>query len=239
MNKKIIILIKIIFICFELFFLGTYLFPDIFNFGLNIDDSLVLFIIIILVFVSSFIYFKSWTKHEVIIRIGFLFTLIADFLMTYLDAYYELSICFFFLVQLSYFILINLLTKKQYLKSSLIVYGIVVSIVLIIGLFVYPLGLLEVLAIVYISLYFINILYLIRIKDKNRFLYCFLIGLILFFICDICIGLSNFNLQNKELEDFIYFMIWASYGPSQIILVNTLVGIKEKGGEFYEESIKS
>ena len=35
-------------------------------------------------------------------------------------------------------------------------------------------------------------------------------------------------MQNKELEDFIYFMIWASYGPSQIILVNTLVGIKEK-----------
>ena len=34
-------------------------------------------------------------------------------------------------------------------------------------------------------------------------------------------------------------MIWASYGPSQIILVNTLVEIKGKGGKFYEESIKS
>ena len=239
MKNVLINVIKIIFAIIELFLLGTYLFPEIFDFGLNLDDSLSLFLIIILVFITSFIHFKSWTKHEVIIRIAFLFTLIADFLMTYLDAYYELSICFFFLVQLSYFILINLLTKKQYLKSSLIVYGIVVSIVLVIGLFVYPLGLLEVLAIIYISLSFINILYLIRIKNKNSFLYCFLIGLILFFICDICIGLSNFNLQNKELEDFIYFMIWASYGPSLIILVNTLVGIKEKGGEFYEESIKS
>lgn len=215
------------------------MFPDIFNFDLNIDDSLVLFIIIILVFVSSFIYFNSWTKHEIIIRIAFLFTLIADFLMTYLDAYYELSICFFFLVQLSYFLLINLLTKNKFLKSSIFIYFILVICLLTIGKFVYPLGLLEILAIIYISLSFINILYLIRIKNKNLFLYCFLIGLTLFFICDISIGISKFDLKNEVFERIVNFMIWGSYGPSQIILVNTLINIKENGGKFYEESIKS
>lgn len=239
MNKIILNSIKVLLIIFELLLLGMYLFPNVFDFGININDSLNLFLIIVLIFFTSFFYIKSWTKHEIIIRLAFLFTLVADYLMTYLEKHFELSICFFFLAQLSYFSLINLMTKCKYLKSSLFLYLLCVFILLIIGKFIYPLGLLEILAIIYISLSLTNIIYLIRIKKKNLFLYCFLIGLILFFICDISIGLSKFNIQNETIRDLVNFMIWGSYGPSQIILVNTLIEIKSIGGVYYEKNLKS
>ena len=95
MNKFVRKIVNCILVFIELFILGLYFIPEYFDVNVDYDNFLVLFYFIIVIFIHSFIDFKEWTKGHIIFRFGFLFTLCADYLMTYLDSFYELSIIFF------------------------------------------------------------------------------------------------------------------------------------------------
>ena len=239
MENKIIKILEKIFLIIELFIFGLYLIPEYFDLTIHYDNFKVLFFLIVVIFLESFIYFRQWSKENLIVRIGFFFTLCADYLMTYLNKHYILSICFFFLAQLSYFILINFLFSKMYLISSIISYCCLVVLLIVIGSILKVLDPLSITAIIYISLSLTNIIYLIRIKNKTNSIKKFLLGLILFLLCDLCIGLRNIGLKDGMFIEIISECIWIFYAPSQMILVQTLSNIELVKGELYEESIKS
>lgn len=239
MENKLIKKLENIFLIVELIIFGMYLIPEYFDVKVNYDNFKVLFFLIVVIFLESFIYFRQWSKENLIVRIGFFFTLCADYLMTYLNKYYILSICFFFLTQLCYFILINCLFNKKYLKSSIISYGCVVVLLIVIASILELLEPLSLTAIIYISLSLTNIVYLIRIKNKTRSIKNFLLGLVLFLLCDLCIGLRNVGINEGLFINLISDCIWLFYAPSQMVLVQTLSNIELVKGELYEESIES
>ena len=225
MNSKLKKILIVIFIFIESMVFLLHLIPYHFNFAVPYDIYYILYFNIILVFIISFIDYKKWDKSHVLMRICFFFTLIADFFLTYLDKYYHLSLILFILVQLSYFVLINYLFKNKYLKSSIFTYINVVSFLLIVGNFLELINSLNIIAIFYFSLSLINIIYLFRIKSKSNYINCFLIGLILFLLCDTCIGLRNIGITNHAFIDVVSSLIWIFYAPSQVILVLSLINV--------------
>ena len=238
MSKKLRIVFGIIFMIIQISILSLYYADRFFNVSFSFDPFTVLFVFIISIFIQSFFNYKSWGIGNIITRCAFFFTLIADFFMTYLGKYYEISICFFIFVQLSYFILINYLYNKKYLNLMIKLYLIILGTLILIGLRLQLLNLLAVIAVIYISLSIINIIYLIILKRKDKFSIGFLIGLVLFLLCDISIGIMNLS-TNNIVASFFDKIIWVFYGPSQIVLVNTLSHVNEMEILSYEESIKS
>jgi len=239
MNKFVRKIVNCILVLIELFILGLYFIPEYFDVNVDYDNFLVLFYFIIVIFIHSFIDFKEWTKGHIIYRFAFLFTLCADYLMTYLDSFYELSIIFFFFAQLSYFIFINYNFKNVNLKSSIIIYLSLVTTLIIIGSSLELINLLTIIAIVYFSLSLTNIIYLLRIKNKGIKNYLFLLGLVLFLLCDTCIGLQNVGISNVKITDLFSHLVWIFYAPSQMILVLTLTNYYKKGDKYEKKDIKS
>lgn len=239
MNNLCRKLINYLLIVIELFILGLYFIPEYFLVEVNYDNFLVLFYYIVVIFIHSFIDFKEWSKGHILFRFAFLFTLCADYLMTYLGTYYELSIIFFFFAQLSYFLFINYNFKCQYLKSSIIIYGSLVISLVIVALILKLINLLTIIAIIYFSLSLTNIVYLIRIKNKGLINYLFLLGLVLFLLCDTCIGLQNVGISNVKVTDILSDLVWIFYAPSQMVLVLTLTNYYQKEVNYDKKNIKS
>ena len=239
MNKFVRKIVNCILVLIELFILGLYIIPEYFDVNVDYNNFLVLFYFIIVIFIHSFIDFKEWTKGHIIFRFAFLFTLCADYLMTYLDSFYELSIIFFFFAQLSYFIFINYNFKNVNLKSSIIIYLSLVTTLIIIGSILELINLLTIIAIIYFSLSLTNIIYLLKIKNKGLKNHLFLLGLVLFLLCDTCIGLQNVGISNVKITDLFSHLVWIFYAPSQMILVLTLTNYYEKGDNYEKKDIKS
>ena len=239
MNKFVRKIVNCILVLIELFILGLYIIPEYFDVNVDYDNFLVLFYFIIVIFIHSFIDFKEWTKGHIIFRFAFLFTLCADYLMTYLDSFYELSIIFFFFAQLSYFIFINYNFKNVNLKSSIIIYLSLVTTLIIIGSILELINLLTIIAIIYFSLSLTNIIYLLKIKNKGLKNHLFLLGLVLFLLCDTCIGLQNVGISNVKITDLFSHLVWIFYAPSQMILVLTLTNYYEKGDNYEKKDNKS
>lgn len=208
-----------------------YAIPEYFNIQVEYDNFKILIYFIVSIFLSTLIDYDRWNKIFILTRIVFFLTICADYFMTYLNNYYEISLVFFILVQLSYFVIIKMISSQNHIKSSIIIYLSIVSLLVIFAHFTSLINLLNLLSILYYSLSIINIVNLVRIKEKNRYINCFLIGLILFLLCDTCIGLRNIGITNAKFINIISVLIWIFYASSQIILSNTLIEIGIKRGK--------
>ena len=235
MRKVGLIIFNSLFFIIQISILSVYYASRFFDVTFNFDPFTLLFSFIILNFLQSFLNYKSWKKGNIIARFALLFTLIADYFMTYLGTNYEISICFFILVQLSYFILINYLNKCKYLNIMIMSYLIIVGTLILVGLKLNLIDLLALIAVIYISISIINIIYLIILRKRNIFYVCFLIGLVLFLLCDISIGIMNLA-TNEQVAVFFDKIIWVFYGPSQIVLVNTLQHVNKVEHFKYEKN---
>ena len=91
----------------------------------------------------------------------------------------------------------------------------------------------------FFSLSLTNIIYLLRIKNKGIKNYLFLLGLVLFLLCDTCIGLQNVGISNVKITDLFSHLVWIFYAPSQMILVITLTNYYKKGDKYEKKDIKS
>ena len=191
MKKKIFVIIEfIIYISFIILDL------------LKIDSSYIKYIGIIFCLINNVL------NKNLIISLASLFTLCADYFLLLKNDNYEIGLLFFIIVQLLYLLFIR--SKKI---NPLYIFRFIFSILGILILYcVNYMFFLNILVV----FYFINLLFN-AISSFNNKSKIFSIGLFLFVCCDICVGLHNI-LNYSTLYNFISFMMWVFYLPSQVLI---------------------
>lgn len=138
------------------------------------------------------------------IRLGLIFTVAADVFLLLLNRYYPVGIMLFIIVQICY---------ALYLDDT---HGMIPRLICITlsSILFYRYGLLETLAAVYITLFLCNV---IRAGVKCRENPLFFIGMLLFFCCDICVGL--YHTCTGAVWEFVRVAMWAFYLPGQVLIL--------------------
>lgn len=155
--------------------------------------------------------------------IAFFFTVISDTILLWLDNDYEWALLSFILVQFTYFIYIlyTLYDKRNWKRQIDWRLGIVVPLCILYFFLDCPNRLLICLVIFYIIQLLWNVI--LSLRAKNKFLS---IGLILFLLCDICVGCMNIidffpTLSSNFFDTIAHSTInfsWLFYHPSQVLL---------------------
>ncbi len=159
----------------------------------------------------------------------------ADFILLFADRAAAVGVLIFTGVQFCYFCRISQTHKKHTAASGLrfdLVAGIGVAALFLLSLILMrslnlSFELLTVLAAFYISFFSVNIVCAfyeaIRFREKSGML--FVIGLILFFCCDLCVGLNfmkgSFMAGTRiaQAASASEYLMWMFYLPGQVILV--------------------
>lgn len=195
----------------------------------NVNGFYYSFIVINFIF-SLIILFYNKNKDNLITSIAIFFTLIADTFLVLLNNQLNyinqvIAMFSFNFTQITYYI--KLLNYRNKLCIKLIDYFriSIILLIIIISLFVIKrFDLLAIISITYICLLFVNILESIKFFKIN---YLFTIGLILFFCCDILIGLANCSDYLLIKEGSLFYKLlntnidlaWFFYYPSQIFIL--------------------
>lgn len=203
-------------------------------------SNILKFISISLCFIFVFYSFvKNKEKYIFIMLLILFFTVIADIFLLFTSRF-EIGIVSFVIVQCLYFYKLKLMNHgkcKRCMVEVLTIAFIWNMLVLIMKNknFLSPF-------IVIASLYFIiftaNLVksWVIVMRDKSRNIYevSFAIGLVLFYICDINVGLSNLNIMAIDMPKIIELLarnsallMWVFYLPAQVIL--SINGVLYKG----------
>ncbi len=234
MNKiKCDKIILALFILMELLLYITFLYQDIFKKGSLLVSTNLKFSSIILCFVAVFWFYarESMTLDIVLLRCAFLFTLISDLCILMLDFYY-LGLITFCIVQLLYLIRLNCWRKKQGIHSALwiLILRNVLFAMAITGILItlkISLGGLVLISIFYFVSIFFNTVDAIRIHSSvPKIQYkLYAIGMVLFFLCDLNVGLFNLSdyIQIEEswfhkVYEFATIAMWMFYLPSQVLI---------------------
>lgn len=185
---------------------------------------------ICLCFLFSFIIkkdkFDTW-----LVRMALLFTVISDWLLVIEGKYYIAALITFTFTQIFYAIRIwfNEPKKNKNTEHIIIRIILIVFFILIIRFLVgIELDLLLIITVIYFSNLLINLI-LSAINIRKNFI--FPIGLLLFILCDIMVGLNNISdyIDINEASFFnslinnAAFIAWVFYFPSQAILALSII----------------
>ena len=161
-------------------------------------------------------------KFNLYFSLGLLFTLFADTFLLLIDNYYEIGLICFNITQTCYFLGLKDKINKVFISQAFLRITIFIS-CLIIG--VVKEDLVTFLSLSYISFLILNILSLVFFSKKKKEEIFLLIGLILFLLCDISVGLNNIcysldiSYKNKQLITSITDVtMWLFYLPSQVMI---------------------
>jgi hypothetical protein len=171
------------------------------------------------------------TADRNVLQLAFFFTSIADFFLI-IKNYYILGILFFILVQVTY--IIRHSRKRcpniKYIKTSILAFAALIAISILFKPYCINTSL-YVIALVY-GYFLLNSLAIAWSTLFNKFYkkvssFMIAIGMSLFFLCDINVGLYQFLTLCYEVPSLqmIYFLVWFFYLPSQLLL--SLSGYKE------------
>lgn len=200
MNNKI----KYIFILIELIlYLIIHVFASEYLISLR-------YITIILCFIV--LWFERNSYDNRLLKISFLITLVADLFLFVIDNYYEVGVTIFIFAQLIYgYRLLD--NNKKYTKIFLSIYvlSVIMAEVIIKIILLDEFNYLTFVTVIYFVLLVNNIFNSIVFIKTN---YIFAIGLILFGLCDIFVGLSNLDIYYNYAIDFA----WIFYIPSQVLI---------------------
>ena len=170
---------------------------------------------------------------EHFIRLGLLFTLVADYFLVICDDAQLEGVIFFIPVQLAYFIYLIAREERGYVRSANTVTRIAVSAVLTAAAFAVlgeDVDALAIASVIYYVNLVVNIIFAFILGRGERI---FATGLLLFAMCDLCIGLevlfsSYINLDVSDIFYGDYFNLpWVFYQPSQVLIALSLY-FKEK-----------
>ena len=181
------------------------------------------YVSIILCVIIAFVFFDS-DRAGHLIRMGLCCTLVADyFLVVDGDKLLEGVIAFTF-VQAAYFAYLYLRERRRALRIANVISRTVVSLALIIGAFI-VLGedadALAIVSVIYYANLVINTVFAFTQGRRER---VFAIGLLLFCMCDLCIGLEVLfsSYLGSDALDFFYgaylSLPWVFYQPSQTLI---------------------
>lgn len=196
----------------------TFLFMDMTYMSLgDVDSSHIKYICIcICVLYSSYIIISrlaSFSKIIIILAATQILTLTADTFLLLLDSNYALGVLCFCLVQTGYAVYLKSHTGRSYLFLRLSLYFVVaLTLCIVFG----PDFVLLLSAYSYTQLFF-NVCHSFKNRDMLT------LGLVLFLLCDTCVGLSNIELYMPQtpsaFSHIIGVLIWLFYLPSQVIIV--------------------
>ena len=178
---------------------------------------------IILCVIMAFVFFDSdRSKH--LIRAGLCCTLVADyFLVVDGDKLLEGVVAFTF-VQAAYFAYLYLKEERRALRIANVISRAIVSLSLVIGAFIVlgeDVDALAVVSVLYYANLVINTVFAFTQGRRER---VFAIGLLLFCMCDLCIGLEVLfsSYLGSDALDFFYgahlSLPWVFYQPSQTLI---------------------
>lgn len=218
-SSKTIIIIYFIFLCID------FITKDLKStYSVTLKYSAILLCFIISLLIKSHGYSK---RDKSLVQIARLFTLIADYFLA-ISGNYIMGVFFFSLVQITYIIRHSIMENSNY--KNLMFFIVSLSIALTISLRIEITSIeknLVVLALIYASL-LITSLYcsvstITRGKYSQKTSWIIALGMFLFFMCDLNVGLYNI-VARGNIKFFMGFLIWLFYLPSQLLL--TLSGFK-------------
>lgn len=183
-----------------------------------------------LVFAAVGIYFYG--KDGIVVAVALVFTAISDLFILVFAKHFEVGVCTFIVAQAVHFIRIYLINGNKPWISLGVRAGVVAAGLALFG----GLGLLNSAVVVLAVIYFPQVLFnavesgfLIKIDKKYILLF---VGLVLFTICDICVGIYDMNGINGNVDDatlgisiseglrsFVRYAIWTVYLPAQVCIV--------------------
>ena len=174
-----------------------------------------------LAFAAAGIFFYG--KDGIVVTVALVFTAISDLFILVLNTYYEVGISTFIVVQLIHLSRIYLINGKKPWISIGVRVGVVAVLLAVLG----GLGMLNSAVVVLSAIYFPQLLINaiesgLLIKIDKRYILLF-VGLVLFTLCDICVGLDNageLGLKiSTEFRHFVHYTIWTGYLPAQVCIV--------------------
>lgn len=150
-----------------------------------------------------------------ILVLGLGFTCIADYFLILWNQYYEAGVTAFLLTQICYFIFLAADYEGFRLKKLVMLRVGFASIVSVVSMCMIKQFSLLFVVVPFYAVFFIGNIMLASVQYAAHPL--FSLGLILFFCCDICVGLSNGELAGLTVPFACTFqrLIWVFYIPSQ------------------------
>lgn len=228
---------KILYIIIYLILYVSFLFIDL-QYG-SIENSysyLIKYSCIVLNFIMVlFIRDYTYSKNDrIYLTIALFFTLLADFTLIFIGNY-TLGVLFFCIVQLSYIKRHSKKVKDTRENIILVIIFLTINFLMAFmvnkALHLYLKGIdtkLVFIVLIYFALLITSLIRAFSVLDDNyyniRTKYFISIGMLLFFLCDVNVGIYNIlnstNLFVKyySLKDMTGFLIWFFYAPSQLLL---------------------
>lgn len=150
-----------------------------------------------------------------LVALGLCLTLVADLTLLFFLNHSLFGVMVFYAVQVVYLI------RMSQAKQGRAWLSMRVALFVLLLLFLNEFHLLDELtgaAALYISFFFVNLLQGVTLSGKEGQLFFW--GLLLFFCCDLCVGLFNFPLSLPGwLHTFAEWGMWIFYLPGQVLIV--------------------
>ncbi len=218
-SSKTIIIIYFIFLCID------FITKDLKNtYSVTLKYSAIVLCFIISLLIKSHGYGK---RDKSLVQLARIFTLIADYFLA-ISSNYIMGVFFFSLVQITYIIRHSIMENSNY--KNLMFFIVSLSIALTVSLRIEITSIeknLVVLALIYASLLttslYCSVSTITRGKYSQKTSWIIALGMFLFFMCDLNVGLYNI-VARGNIKFFLGFLIWLFYLPSQLLL--TLSGFK-------------
>ena len=171
------------------------------------------YLMIVLNFVVSIIIFIiNENRFNIFLTIGMFFTCLADYNLVVLGKNYELGVVFFTFAQLAYMLMLKTNYKEFLIRLIVIVFLELLSLIIVKELYSF----LVFITMFYFSIFLTNIIF--GFIKKVHIL--FLIGMILYLICDICVGISSFELfENTTITEIMGRLIFYFYIPGLYLMI--------------------
>ncbi len=190
-------------------------------------------ILLCLALSALMIYFNR-DEDSVIATAAMLFTAISDLFILVLDDYFEIGLATFIVAHSLYlYRLYHGRVKKIWITVAVRAVVAAVMIGVCCGLFGANLLIVE--AGIYLVLLFGNCVESLIMCNRGLKNILFAIGLMLFLGCDICVGFKHGSMVGVSLSEtmynFVVYMIWVFYLPSQVLIACALF----KKGPLYKE----
>lgn len=163
--------------------------------------------------------YHSIKTHEYFISIVMAFTLFADTFLLLLDRYYIIGVLSFCIVQTLYAAYMIKLSGKKSIALRISLFFLAIVILIITG----SCDMLSIAAAWSYTQLFINVFHAFWIRKRHTHGTLFAAGLLLFLMCDTCVGLNNITtyFSGFPLRGILAganFLMWVFYLPSQVII---------------------
>ncbi len=166
--------------------------------------------------------------EEHLVRLGLLLTLVADYFLVIEDNSHLLGVETFLLVQLAYFVYLLFREERASVRLANFLTRILLCAVLLSAAYIIlgeETDTLSLVSVVYYANLLANIVFAFMCGRKERI---FAIGLALFALCDLCVGIESlaYFYLNTDISSFFYNdrlnLSWLFYQPSQVLIALSL-----------------